>query len=78
MVQSRIRTPEKVAKDYETLKLHDARWCWRRKYEREPPDHKITCEERFKEKWGETLQHYAATKIKEKTDGQNNTEESSS
>ena len=78
MVQSRIYTKEKAAKDYATLKLHAARWCGRRKYERVPPDNKITWEEWFNEKWGETLQHYAATKIKEKTDGQNNTEESSS
>jgi hypothetical protein len=69
MVQSRIRTPEKVAKDYDTLKLHAARWCWRRKYERVPPEHKITWEEWFNEKWGETLQEYASKKIQEKADG---------
>ena len=78
MVQSRIRTPEKVAKDYETLKLHAARWCWKRKYEWVPPANKITWEEWFNEKWGETLQEYASKKIQEKADGQNNTEESSS
>jgi hypothetical protein len=69
MVQSRIRTPEKVAKDYETLKLHAARWCWKRKYEKVPPANTITWEQWFGEKWGETLQHYAATKIKERNDG---------
>ena len=78
MVQSRIRTQEKAAKDYETLKLHAARWCWKRKYEWVPPANKITWEEWVNEKWGETLQEYASKKIQEKADGQNNTEESSS
>ena len=63
MVQSRTNTKEKAAKDYATLKLHAARWCWNRKHEKVPPAHKITWEEWFNEKWGEPLQQYAATKI---------------
>ena len=71
MVESRIYTKEKAAKDYDTLKLHAARWCWKRKHEKVPPANTITWEQWFGEKWGETLQNYAATKIAARRDKEN-------
>ena len=62
---------ERAAEDRlaEDLKLHAARWCWRRKgfaTPNNPPHRRVTWEQWFEKKFGEPLEAYAERMAEQK------------